>query len=371
MKALVGGGIAVALAAVSASAQRATGTIDVGAMGLRYGDSVSAGGLSISPALSYTINRTSVDATGTFSKFGAGLSAQAVLAVSSYTPSWKQLSVELFGSAGGSGHQDGYRTGQARGATRLHFVGSAAGGWGGGGVGAMWDGTQWRQVRMLEAGAWMTRGSAQLLVSSTPTVVDDSIRYVDNQATVGWKASRAELGLTAGFRGGARLPAASDARAWGGVSVAAPISPRASIVVAAGSYPLDFTQGFPAGKYVSAGVRMALGRVKPALGTVAPSTGELGRLEVRRISGEEITISIRAAGADSIEIMGDVTGWEPVRLRPNDRDPREFRVSLAAKPGTSQVNIRVNGGPWVVPPGLTVVKDETGTPVGILVIPAR
>jgi hypothetical protein len=82
-------------------------------------------------------------------------------------------------------------------------------------------------------------------------------------------------------------------------------------------------------------------------------------------------ISIRAAGADSVEIMGDVTGWEPVRMRPDQRNPRELRLSLPAKPGTSQVNIRVNGGPWIVPPGLTVIKDETGTEVGILIIPDR
>jgi hypothetical protein len=116
---------------------------------------------------------------------------------------------------------------------------------------------------------------------------------------------------------------------------------------------------------------MTLGRVAPVLATVAPSTGNLGRLEVRRVSGDEILISIRAPGSDSVEIMGDVTGWEPLRLRPGERDPGELRVSLAAKPGTSQVNIRVNGGPWIVPPGLTVVKDETGTEVGILVIPDR
>jgi hypothetical protein len=35
------------------------------------------------------------------------------------------------------------------------------------------------------------------------------------------------------------------------------------------------------------------------------------------------------------------------------------------------MNLRSNGHDWLVPPGMTRVKDETGGEVGILVVPDR
>ena len=44
----------------------------------------------------------------------------------------------------------------------------------------------------------------------------------------------------------------------------------------------------------------------------------------------------------------------------------EARLPLA--PGVYRVNLRVDGGPWIVPPGLPSVVDEFGGAVGILTI---
>jgi hypothetical protein len=37
-------------------------------------------------------------------------------------------------------------------------------------------------------------------------------------------------------------------------------------------------------------------------------------------------------------------------------------------PGVHRINIRIDGGPWVAPPGLTVVRDDFGGAVGLLVV---
>ena len=353
----------------SLAAQRLTTTLDVGAIGLRYGDTVSSGGVSLSPALSFAATRSAIDAIGTLSKFASGMSAQGTVAGSAFTPSTRGMSAELSGSAGGSAHEDGATTGQTRGSLRAHFTRNGAGAWAGGGVGTMWDGGAWHGVRELEYGMWANRRSTQALVSVTTAAVDDTIRYVDTQGALSWILRRAELDLTAGVRGGSRLPSTpGQSRAWGGVSAQLPMTPRASLIVAAGSYPLDFTQGYPAGRYVSASLRFSLGQAPRPAATIAPARG-VGRFDVRRVSDTQIVIEVQAASARSVELMGDLTTWEAVPMRAFGAG--RFSITLPARAGTSQMNIRVDGGAWVAPPGLTVVKDEFGAEVGILVVPGR
>jgi hypothetical protein len=360
------------IAATPAMAQRATtATLDLNAMGLRYGDSVSSGGLSVSPTLSVVAGRTSLEAGGTVSKFQSGVSVQGTLGLSAFTPSWKSFSIEAAGSAGGSSHEDGYRTGQTRAAGRLHYMRNRGGLWAGGGAGTMWDGFEWRRVEEMEAGAWIARGRSQFVVSTTPAIVDDTIRYTDTQAGVTWKTPRAELGATAGFRSGSRLPSTpGEASVWGGISIAIPVASRASVVASGGTYPLDFTQGFPAGRYVSIGMRFS---AAPSTVSSAPMPGVpasgITRFDVRRLDDTRIVIELRAPSAHSVEITGDVTQWDPQPFHSEGNG--RFSIELPVTAGTSEINVRVDGGAWTVPPGLTVVKDEFGTPVGILVVPDR
>ena len=359
----------VVLGAATASAQRATSTLDLGAIGLRYGDTISSGGISVSPALAYVFGRSSLDIHGTVSKFGTGLSGQGTLAAATLTPSWRSFSAELAGSAGGSEHEDGAKTGQVRAAARLHYMKEGAGAWLGAGAGGMWDGLAWRDVRDLEVALWASTGKTQMMVSTTPTVVDDTIEYVDTQGVIAWKVGRSDVGFNLGVRGGSRLPSTpGQSRTWGGVSLVSPMTSRASLVIAAGTYPLDFTQGFPAGQYVSAAVRFGLGKSKATASSPAVAAG-ITRVEVRRLSEKSIVVEVRAPSARSVELMGDITSWEAVQFQRVEAG--RFSLVLPVSSSTSQVNIRLDGGRWLVPPGLTVVKDELGEEVGILVIPDR
>ena len=369
IRAFVRAAAALSFGSAAIAQGKATSSVDINATGLRYADSVSSGGVSISPALSLSRGRSSFEAGGTLSKFGSGTSGQGTLGLSTFLPSWQRLSLQLAAVAGGSSHQDGYHTGQASGSARVHYVRDVGGIWSGGGGGAMWDGAKWRSVRELEAGGWITVGRTQLVVSATPTVVEDTIRYTDAQAAVTWKTSRADLGLTAGVRGGSGLSTfPGQSKAWGSATMVAPMSPQAALILAVGSYPLDFTQGFPSGRYVTAGVRLSTERRS----TIEPNLARrsaVARFDVRRISDSEIRIEVRTPGARSVEITGDLTHWEPVALRADRNGP--FAIVLRVTPGTSQVNIRVDNGPWTVPPGLTAIKDELGAEVGILVVPGR
>lgn len=365
--------VCLAAAWLDAGAQRTTTSIEAGAIGLRYADSISTGGVTLSPTLRYTGDSKSLVATGTLSKVGSGLSTQGALSGSVFLPAWRALSAELGGGLGGSVHEDGGRTGQTGASLRGHVAGERIGAWVGGGLGTMWDGGSWRAVRQGEAGSWMTLGrSVALVFSATPTIVDDTIKYVDAQTALALPTPWAQLDLALGVRGGSRLPSMpGSGRVWGGVTVTAPMSSRASAVIAAGTYPLDFTQGFPAGKYLSVSLRLS-GQDRAATmrrNAPTPASEVASGFTMQRSSSGEAVMSITAPSADSVEITGDFTQWEPRQMIRTGGN--RFVITLPVTPGTYQMNVRVNGGAWVVPQGLAVIRDELGNNVGIVIIPDR
>jgi hypothetical protein len=99
------------------------------------------------------------------------------------------------------------------------------------------------------------------------------------------------------------------------------------------------------------------------LNGVALST--VATLEVRPARGAR-TLRVRAAGARSVELMGDFTHWEPITLTPAGGDTWEVTLPIAA--GVHRVNVRIDGGAWLVPRGVPAVPDDLGGVVGLLVV---
>jgi hypothetical protein len=82
--------------------------------------------------------------------------------------------------------------------------------------------------------------------------------------------------------------------------------------------------------------------------------------------GGAALIRVHAAGARTVEIMGDLTAWTPVALaRRGDR----WEVRLTTTPGSHHVVIRIDGGLWAPPANLPRIDDELGGTVGLLVVP--
>jgi hypothetical protein len=57
-----------------------------------------------------------------------------------------------------------------------------------------------------------------------------------------------------------------------------------------------------------------------------------------------------------------------VRLTPGNGPTDSWSVTLPINTGKYEMNIRINGGPWTVPPGLLSMLDEFGGSVGLLVV---
>lgn len=373
---LVAGGAALFGIATGVPAQEAAVTLDAGAAGVRYADSLDVTVATLSPALTLAWPAATLAAAGTYAQGGQGAwSLQGELAGSAFTPAVGRWRGELAGSAGGSAHEDGTRTGELLAQGRVHFMHGSWGAWAGGGAGRTWDGAVWRGVVLGDVGLWRRAGRATVLATATPAVVDDTIRYTDAEVAARWVTPRLELGALLGARAGNGLPTvAGSTHAWGSVTATVWMFDHLALVASAGSYPVDFTQGFPGGRFLSLGVRMALRRPARAASHAPPLAARDGGGAASPIAGFEVRsapvaqrlLRVRAPGARRVEIAGDFTDWEP---RPLARAADGWwTITLPIDPGTHQMNVRLDGTAWVVPPGLTTITDESGTS-GLLVIP--
>jgi hypothetical protein len=159
------------------------------------------------------------------------------------------------------------------------------------------------------------------------------------------------------------------------VSVAAWLTAHVGVVMSAGTYPVDLTQGFPGGRYFVVTLRIAPARARPALGvlpsldalTVTPRGGTTTELVMQQTTNGTWELRVRAPGAGRVELNGDFTSWQPVSMSSVSNGWWTLTLPLAS--GTHQLNVRVDGGPWTVPAGLLSLDEEFGGRVGLLVIP--
>ena len=67
--------------------------------------------------------------------------------------------------------------------------------------------------------------------------------------------------------------------------------------------------------------------------------------------------------------MGDFSDWSPLMLLRRGRDLWELSVPLS--PGMHQINVRVDRGPWMAPPGMPTMRDSFGGEVGLISVGKR
>ena len=193
-------------------------------------------------------------------------------------------------------------------------------------------------------------------------------RYADVVGYWSHHGERIELSLGGGIR--SHLPRDSVMESWASGSVALWLSRRAALVASAGRALAEETRGVPSVRYVSVALRFGW-RAERRTGAFrvrqTPGEDDGGRIDIRGGADSLRVVTVRLSPAALVEITGDFTDWEPVAMAslPNG----EWRVERVIAPGPHRVAIRVDGGPWRVPPNLPRVADDFGGEVGIVIVP--
>lgn len=367
---------ALLCAPVPAIAQRGSSSIDATVQTIAF-DSARISAVSLAPSLRAESGQVLVSLGGVLSQFGEGAwTTQGSAAASLFVPARGAVFVELLGSVGGAIHEHSAWSGQGLGGARLHVTSRKLGAFAGAAGGRAWDGVRARDLRLLEGGAWWSSERAVVVLSASPNVLDDSIRFTDAQLAMRMSYGVFDVVASASARSGWRpLERDDDRRSWGSVGSSVWFTRWAAIVASAGTYPVDPVQGYPGGRFGSVGLRF--GTRALAISTDAPTSGRrhhdrlvrragLDAFSLEQLAGGRLRIVARAAGATRVEIMGSFTDWRPVPLTRGATG--EWSVTLPMSPGAHELNVRVDGGQWLVPPGLALTTDEHGVAVGRVLV---
>lgn len=364
------GGLAAAcvVAVASSRAQsQVAATVDVGVSDVRYDGFLPSAAASISPMLRIDRPRLFVTARGTWLRFESGnQSLQANVNGSVFSGPLGRWRIEATGSAGSSRYADFASFSHALVGPRLHLVGGRQGAWIGGGLGRTSFGGASRPVGTVALGTWTQRDGATLILNATRTGVGDTA-YVDVEAGTHLDRGRLALDGSLGVRGWSR---GAGRGVYGEASGAFALGPWVSLVLSGGRYPTDPIRGSVSGRYAGLGLRIDPWPRRAMLTMPARQIVDdppLSRAELQSCPCGGHTLVIHAATASRVEVSGDFTDWDPAVMTGDGTG--WWNASMPIGPGTYRFNIRLDGGEWVVPAGVTRVKDEFGGDVGLLVVP--
>lgn len=380
-KRMLGTLAAALLAAPTARAQRTevTASLDAGGATVKYDEFLRATVGTVSPAVRVEHGRATFLARGAYSRFETGrYSIEGTVAASVVSPAFWHVRGELFGTASNTRYSklgDDAATNLLA-VGRLHWATARRGLWVGTGLGAISKGFYFPDdLVQLDVGGWARLGPATLTVQALPTRVGP-VEYTDYVLGTRWEWARSDLSLSAGHRDGDRENGVAN---WTEGAAAYWFSDHVAIVGGAGVFPAEVWRGLPGGRYVSAALRLSSRAARgpdPQLLAELTRPYELGRLRrsraaARQFSVERLpdgtrTLQVRFPSAGTVELMGDFTDWTPVPMVRSGADMWTFNVFIG--PGVHRLNVRIDGGPWIAPPGLTTTHDEFGGQVGLLVV---
>ena len=380
---------ALALVASSAAAQPVR-TRDASFSAVRYENGKYASALTIDQALFLTRERSSTLADGVVSLFDDGRwSMQGELSGTRYTrplhvpelvipfarnyylPFFRAMRGEMSLNVTGSAQQGLMPTMQLLPQARLHFLDLQRGMWAGGGFGRTFDGERWNTTLLGDLGAWVRHGSTVVSATAHPQQLQTGDLLSDLGGTLEHTFGSVSLASTFGLRVG---EANRVDVGWTSVAATFSINRRLLATASVGNYPADLLQRLPGARFVSLSVRLParsrFQRRDAAVSSIAQPVisgdGVILRVSVADSARGARVVRVRAPASERVEIMADFTEWEPVALV---RTPEGvWEITLPIKAGPHRVNVRLDGGDWVVPTNAARVTDEFGGVVGLLLV---
>jgi hypothetical protein len=328
------------------------------------------------------------------------------------TPTLGHFRGELLGNASRAFFDQSLENDQVDAQARLHMLFSQNSGiWVGGGVARPWRIAVVSAVDVTGGGAWARLGDATLsgtytnffftkvaasrdssgtaqtctthneplaLASSGGASLSGSSagatdcrrqsRFSDLEGSVNWAYGFLELTGQAGYRFGDSYDVTPDSRRWAAGTAVLWITNRVAAVMGGGRIPANPSRGLPARNYANFGLMLSYSSIPRTTVPVAPMTlAAVKDFEVRPLATGTQKITVRVGGVETVEVMGDFSDWTPLVLMRRGRDLWDITLPVTA--GVHEINLRLDGGPWLAPPGLPTRRDSFSGDVGLLVVP--
>jgi hypothetical protein len=350
---------AAACGAIGVASAQTEASVGVGVSTVRYAGS-STTSPSVSPALQFSSAGLFLGLSGTAATQSQGewtSQGRANLWLAS-PPIVGGLRLAGDGTLAGTTHTGGPWTAAAHGLGEILW---SAPRWGfglGAGPSVGWIQNQ-SSVTVLHtrARAWWRLAGTDWGLSVEPT---HFLGAWFTDATLGFTIDRGPVVLSAWGLG--RFSQVYGSRVAGSAFLQYFVTPILAVEAGGGSYLPDPYQGLPRASYIAAGLRLHAFRHAPR---VAPDVQTSPLVPAAR--GDSLVVRFRMPGASSVALAGDWNDWQPAPL--TGAGDGEWEGALALAPGVYHFVLLVDGKEWVVPGGVTTVKDGMGGLAALLSVP--
>ena len=191
-------------------------------------------------------------------------------------------------------------------------------------------------------------------------------RVTDLEGSVQWEHRLLEITIGGGRRFGDQMDVTPESRQWASMRTAVWITNKLAAVASGGREPAQPTRGLPARTYGSLGLMLAYWPIPRGTVPVETPASMVKAFELRPAGPALQRITARIGGVETVEVMGDFSDWAPVPLVRRGRDQWELLVPM--NPGVHHINMRIDGGDWIAPPGVPAIRDGFNGEVGVLLV---
>ena len=402
---------AVAQSTSETRRQELESRIEAGAMVSQRPGTLPLNALAFTPGVRYANNRFTVSGRGSAWLSGTGWQlGNSAAAFEAYTPLLYGVRAEVIANASRTFFDPASQNDQLGAEGRLHFMSNRAGIWLGSGVSRPLRVAVVQNVNVSTGGMWTKFGPATLRGSVTsffftkalspdsaeqpiessaaacaaPSTVSDlsarpgmfsatasggcrqQSRLTDLEASVRWEHRLVEVTVRGGHRFGDSYDVTPESREWASGQAAIWLTNKLAAVAGGGREPAQPTRGLPARSYASLGMMLAYWPIPRGVVPIETPASLIKAFEFRPAGESLQRFTARIGGVETVEIMGDFTGWAPVPLIRRGRD--HWELLLPMSPGIHQINLRIDGGQWIAPPGMPTLRDGFNGEVGVLVV---
>jgi hypothetical protein len=397
--------------AVAQSASELETRLEAGTLTMnRSGAALPLRAFALTPAIRFSDSRFTATVRGSAwlanNQLQFGTSDASITA---YTPLLHGLRAEVTANASRLFFDAAMQNDQVDASGRLHYMRQRGGVWLGSGVARPLRVSTVNNVNVNSGGIWTKLGPATLRGSLTsffftklasPDTVEDlgpcvaeldatrlapmapqdavtslqtssagcrhQSRITDLESSFHWEHRLGEATLRGGKRFGNSFDVTPESRQWASGTVAVWITSKVAAVAGGGREPAQPTRGLPARTFGSLGLMLAYWPIPRNVVPVASPHSLVHAFELRPAGTAVQRITARIGGVEKVEIMGDFSDWTALPLIRRGRDHWELLVPIG--PGVHQINMRIDGGAWIAPPGMPTMKDGFNGEVGVIVI---